>query len=385
MKAETKVIIDEKKATTNIEQLKESPIAKDDWRTHEFSHPERTIRVGTLFSGIGAFEHALQRLGLKHKIVFAGDIDDRCKKAYFANYDISEDDWFSEVEAFDATPYHGKVDVIVGGAPCQAFSIAGKQLGFEDARGTLFYEFSRVVKETEPKIFIFENVARVLTHDNGRTWNVMYSVFKELGYDIHFRVLNAKDYGIPQSRNRLFCIGFKNKRNFEYPAPIELKYVMQDFLEDYDTTRFHNDGMKVLVPDDSRIGVADGSLWDEFKFKVKPVDEKYYLSEKMCRYVLGTGTKGYTVDRETDLPIAHALLHTMACQHRSGIDNYVTHTGRLRRLTPRESLRLMGFKDSFKIVCSDTATYQQAGNSIVVDVLIALIKQLDLSKYGVAN
>ena len=195
-------------------------------------------------------------------------------------------------------------------------------------------------------------------------------------------MLNAKDYGIPQSRNRLFCIGFKNKRNFEYPAPVELKYVMQDFLEDYDTTRFHNDGMKVLVPDDSRIGVTDGSLWDEFKFEVKPVDEKYYLSEKMCRYVLGTGTKGYTVNRETDLPIAHALLHTMACQHRSGIDNYVTHTGRLRRLTPRECLRLMGFKDSFKIVCSDTATYQQAGNSIVVDVLIALIKQLDLSKYG---
>lgn len=280
--------------------------------------------IGTLFSGIGALEHALQRLGLKHRIVFAGDIDDRCKKAYLANYEISEDDWFTEVETFDATPYRGKVDVIVGGAPCQAFSIAGKQLGFEDARGTLFYEFSRVVKESQPKIFIFENVARVLKHDNGRTWNVMYGVFKELGYDIHFRVLNAKDYGIPQSRNRLFCIGFKNKRNFEYPAPIELKYVMQDFLEDYDTTRFHNDGMKVIVPDDSRIGVADGSRWDEFKFEDKPVDEKHYLSEKMCRYVLGTGTKGYTVDRETDLPIAHALLHTMACQHRSGIDSYVT-------------------------------------------------------------
>lgn len=116
------------------------------WIEREFSHPERTIRLATSFSGIGAIEYAIRRLGLKSKIVFAGDIDANCKKSYFANYDIKEEQWHTDIHEFDATPYKGKVDLFVGGAPCQAFSIVGEQLGFEDTRGTLFREFARVVK-----------------------------------------------------------------------------------------------------------------------------------------------------------------------------------------------------------------------------------------------
>ena len=111
------------------------------WRDLEFSHLERTVRIGTVFSGIGAIEHAFQRLKLKHKIVFAGDIDEKCKKSYFANYDISEENWFSDIKDFDARKYLGQVDFIVGGAPCQAFSMVGRRLGFEDTRGTLFFVF----------------------------------------------------------------------------------------------------------------------------------------------------------------------------------------------------------------------------------------------------
>ena len=208
------------------------------WKDLEFSHPERTVRIGTVFSGIGAIEHAFQRLNLRHKIVFAGDIDDKCKMSYFANYEISEDNWFSDIREFDAKPYKGKVDFIVGGAPCQAFSMVGRRLGFEDARGTLFYEFARVVKETQPKLFLFENVRGLLNHDKGRTWRVMHDIFEELGYDVKFRVLNSCDYGIPQHRERIYCLGFKNKTDFKFPAPIDLEYRMYDFLEDYIDTKY---------------------------------------------------------------------------------------------------------------------------------------------------
>lgn len=108
------------------------------WTERQFSHPERKIRLATSFSGIGAIEHAFQRLGLNTEIIFAGDIDDKCKKSYFANYDIDESRWHSDIQSFDATPFKGKVDIFVGGAPCQAFSMVGKRKGFEDTRRNAF-------------------------------------------------------------------------------------------------------------------------------------------------------------------------------------------------------------------------------------------------------
>lgn len=142
------------------------------WVYRPFSYPNRTVRLATSFSGIGAIEYALKRLGVKTKIVFAGDINKNCKAEYFANYNIEEDQWHTDIHDFDATPYRGKVDLFVGGAPCQAFSIVGDQRGFEDTRGTLFREFARVVKECQPKVSIFENVQGLFKHDNGKTWKV---------------------------------------------------------------------------------------------------------------------------------------------------------------------------------------------------------------------
>ena len=391
-----------------------------DWREKSFLFPNKTIRIGTLFSGIGAIEHAFQRLKLKTQIVFAGDIDSKCKQSYFANYDISKDQWFDDVREFDATPYQGKVDFIVGGAPCQAFSMVGRRLGFEDARGTLFYEFARVIKETQPKVFLFENVKGLINHDKGRTWKIIHSIFKELNYDIHFRVLNSKDYGIPQHRERIYCLGFKVPTSFAFPAPISLQYQMYDFLEDYIDTKYflkekgikfvtsHKNRLKSYTQINGDIALCqkrnqqfnwhgdfvyhpDSELtetderFDEFIFDVRDVEEKYYLSEKVAKYVLTSGTKSFKTSIETDLEIARPLLQSMHKMHRAGIDNYVTHKGRIRKLTPRECLRLMGFKDSFKIVVSDTSTYQQAGNSIVVDVLIAILKQMDITQYGIES
>ena len=418
---QVKKIIKEKADKTEYRKLEQSPISsKPNWRTMQFSHPEREIRIGTLFSGIGAIEHAFQRLRLNHKIVFAGDIDVNCKKSYFANYSIKEEDWFTDIRDFDAKKYAGKVDFVIGGSPCQAFSMVGHRLGFEDARGTLFYDFARVIKETKPKLFLFENVQGLLTHDNGRTWNVMHDIFEELGYDVHFRVLNSKDYGIPQHRERVYCLGFRRKTNFLYPAPIPLEYKMYDFLEDYIDTKYflkekgikfvtsHKNKEKCYTQINGDVALCqkrnqqfnwhgdfvfhpltkDELLeddYDEFIFDVKDVEEKYYLSEKVAKYVLAGGTKNFKTSTQTDLDVARPLLQSMHKMHRAGVDNYVTHKGRIRKLTPRECLRLMGFKDTFKIVVSDTSMYQQAGNSIVVDVLIALLRQLDITKYGNGN
>ena len=412
-----KKIVKARSAAIENTQFVPEELSDLQWKDLEFSNPDAMIRIGTVFSGIGAIEHAFQRLRLNHKIVFAGDIEENCRKSYFANYDIAEEDWFTDVRESDASKYKGKVDFVIGGAPCQAFSMVGKRLGFEDARGTLFYEFARVIKETEPKVFLFENVKGMLNHDGGRTWQVIHDIFEELGYDVHFRVLNSRDYGIPQNRERLFCLGFRKPTEFKFPAPIELEYRMYDFLEDFVDTKYflREKGVKFVTSHKNREKsytqvngdialcqkknqqfnwhgdfvyhpvAADETFeeaFDEFVFDVKDVEEKYYLSEKVAKYVLAGGTKTFRTSTKTDLDVARPLLQTMHKMHRAGVDNYVTHKGRIRKLTPRECLRLMGFKDSFKIVVSDTALYQQSGNSIVVDVLIAILKQMDITKYG---
>ncbi|MEG1089528.1 MAG: DNA (cytosine-5-)-methyltransferase [Bacteroidales bacterium] len=412
------------KSTKVYKELEETPqvvadsslfeYTQEDWRNKEFAFPERQIRLATCFSGIGAIEQAFKRLKLNHKIVFAGDIDDKCKKSYLANYDLNEENWHSDIHDFNANKYLNQVDLLVGGAPCQAFSMVGKRLGFEDTRGTLFYEFARVIKGCQPKIFLFENVRGIINHDKGNTWMVIKNVFEDLGYDIHEQILNSKDYGIPQNRERMYCLGFKNKTTFEYPLPINLEYVMYDFLEDYFSDKYFlkEKGIKFVTNSKNKNKcytqingevqlcqkrnqqfnwhgdfvfhpAASEEDFDEFIFEVKDVEEKYYLSDKVAKYVLSSGTKGFKTSTKTDLDVARPLLQSMHKMHRAGIDNYVTHKGRIRKLTPRECLRLMGFRDDFNIVVSDTSLYQQAGNSIVVDVLIAILKQLDITKYGI--
>jgi DNA (cytosine-5)-methyltransferase 1 len=387
----------------------------DEWVRNKFENKNATIRVGTLFSGIGAIEHALERLKLKTEIVFAGDIDPFVKNAYFANYDISEKAWHDDVQEFSAKKYKYKVDLLVGGSPCQSFSMAGKRGGMEDTRGTLFYDFARIIQECKPKVFIFENVRGLVNHDKGNTWRVIQNVFNDLGYSINSKILNSSNYGIPQSRNRIFVVGFR-KRNtdFLFPKPIKLQKTMQDFLEDHTDSKYFlgEKGVKFVTKitnQNKHYTQINGDIalcqkanqqtnwhgdfifeeiekkleYDEFIFDVNEVDKKYYLSKTVKDYVLKSGTKNYKAAPGTDPEIARTLLQSMHKMHRSGVDNYVTHhKGRIRRLTPRECLRLMGFRDSFKIAISDTQTYRQAGNSIVVDVLIALLRQMDITKYG---
>lgn len=277
------------------------------WNERVFSHPERTIRVGTAFSGIGSPEMALERLGLKHQILFACDINKSAKKSYLANYAVK--DWWDDVKTLDATRYKGMIDLFVAGVCCQPWSLAGDLKGLDDERGQLFYEFVRVICECAPKVWIFENVDNILHHKTEKdgkevlSWSILMNDLQAkieeagLRYNIHYRVLDASDYGVPQHRERVFCIGFLDdggdgKDDFLFPAPIKLKNKVENYLDD----------------------LADGD----------------------------------------------------------------------RDLTARERISLMGFPKSFKQVVSDAQFSKQAGNSIVVDVMMALYKQMDITKYGIA-
>lgn len=329
----------------------------------------------------------------------------KVRASYMANYDINEDNYHWNIAFLDGKQYDGNVDLFVGGSPCQSFSFVGKQRGLDDTRGTLFYEYARLIDEIRPKVFIYENVRAVISHDGGKTWEKMQQVFSELDYNFSWKVLNARDYGIPQNRERLFVVGFRNDlkldEEFSFPEAINLEKKMQDFLLDNAPGGYFlpEKGVDFVTSEKNlskRFTQIDGEVqlcqkknqqfnWHgDFVFQSEedaeknhiPDLEKYYLSEKVRKYVLSTGTKNFYSKPETDLEVARPLLTTMHKMHRAGVDNYVTTEGRLRKLTPRECLRLMGFSDSFKIVVSDTSMYQQAGNSIVVDVLINIMEQI---------
>lgn len=400
----------------------------------------KKIKLATVFSGIGAIEHAMERMNVPYEIVFAADNGDIelpeseseikselakiptrigkkkyvdslysrsrktnfVQKTYFANYPINEDRYYQDVRFIDGYDYENNVDIFVGGSPCQSFSMVGKRGGFEDTRGTLFYEFARLVSEIKPKVFVYENVKGVLSHDNGNTWEIMKNVFDELGYTWNFEILNAKNYGIPQNRERIFVVGFLDEKvgnQFNFPQKVKLNKVMSNFLENNVAEKYYlgRKGIEFVTSKknlnkqytqiNGEIGLCQKAN-QQFNwhgdFRFEPIDsengsqieEKYFLSEKLVNYVMATGTKGFYSKPEIDLDIARPLLSTMTKMHRAGVDNYVTTQGRIRKLTPRECLRLMGFCDSFKIIVSDTQVYKQAGNSIVVDVLMHLLTKI---------
>lgn len=373
----------------------------------------KNITLATVFSGIGSPEQALIRLGVPHKVLFACDNGERLievdyeaemkhvktlstpqqkreyvdkiyasrtrqtnyvQQSYLANYEIEDNNFYQDVILLDGTDYKGKVNLFVGGSPCQSFSIAGARGGFEDTRGTLFFEYCRLVKEIQPEVFIYENVYGVLTHDKGKTWETMQNVFSELGYHYSWQILDARDFGIPQGRRRLFVVGFKSKEcyeRFSFPDKIKLEEcplpTMQSMLEE---------NMAV-----GSMRSIDGQLKAINNQKGEP-EERYYLSQKLVDYVLAPGTKNFMhYDAKTDLPIARALVKNMGNTYRASVNNYVhTNTkagkGRLRHLTMREVHRLMGYPDSYKIVVSKAQAYKQAGNSIVVDVMMNIEKQI---------
>ena len=364
------------------------------------------IRLATVFSGIGAVEFALRRMNINHEIVFACDNGERevsydknktfeeiknlssqlekkeyvdklydkltrktnfVEKSYLANYNININCFYQDVQLLDGRDYLGKVDLFVGGSPCQSFSSVGHQAGLDDVRGTLFYEYARLVSEIQPKVFIYENVRNLLNHNMGRTWKTIKEVFDSLGYTISYGILNAADYGIPQNRRRLFVVGTKNGVKVNMPPQKKiLDYKMKDFsINNCSEGNFTFDSSGELV-----VKKVDGYP-----------DEKYTLTPKLYNYVMKRGTKSFSQKPEINKDIARTLLKTMGNRHRAGIDNYLSFDGTedqgsVRMLTEREAHRLMGFTDDYRIIVSRSKAYKQDGNSIVVDVLMALLREI---------
>lgn len=352
------------------------------------------LKMATVFSGIGSPEWALKRAGIDYKIVFACDNGERelketkeeilkameglldkekkyfidnlydktgkqnfMQQSYLANYEINDDDFYQDIRFLDGKKYKNQVDLFIGGSPCQSFSISGKRLGFEDTRGTLFYEFARLVNEIQPKVFIYENVPGMLSHDNGNTWKVISSVFDQLGYKWKLFKLCAKDYGIPQNRTRIYVVAFRNNLNILPPNDIPkqvLKKKVKDFLE-------------------------------------KKVDYSYYHGEKGFKWITKPLSLKKRVSINSDIARTQAANQQfnwcgdMVFEKYDAKRNYPSNVfigeykgqkGVARKLTPRECLRLMGYDDDFKIVVPDQQMYRQSGNSIVVNVLEAIIKEI---------
>lgn len=352
------------------------------------------IKIATVFSGIGAFEQALLKLSIPYDIVFACDTGERyvdfdfekmsnetlklsneerekviskiyekskkknyVKEAYFANYSILNDRWFTDIRFINGNEYRNEVDIFVGGSPCQSFSAIGKRGGLEDARGTLFYDYARLIKEIQPKVFIFENVPGMLNHDNGNTWKIIRSVFESLGYKLHYDILNSIDYGIPQDRKRLFVIGFKNHSiNFVFPPKVDLETTMFDYLEPSVDPK-HYLGKK------------------GFEFVTNP---KYKSRARVNRNVIQTEKANQQFNWNGDFVFEelNSKKHTPKILERAYVGNWNGKRGVCRQLSYRECMRLMGFPDSYKIVVPNVPAYRQAGNSIVVNVLEAVVSKI---------
>ena len=299
------------------------------------------MRVVSLFSGIGGLDKGFVDAG--YDVVWANDFDRYAVETYKANY--SNEIVLGDINEIplESIPV---CDVIIGGFPCQPFSMMGEQRGFEDARGTLFFRIVEIIKHKidcgqKPKAIILENVKALKTHDQGRTFSTIKRILEnDLGYKVYDKILNSADYGVPQTRNRTYIVCFSNMNaDYSFPEKVELTYYLQDVLE-------------------------------------KNVDNKYFLSEKILPTILSNGTGGYNAKSEIDLKIARPLCATMAKMHRACQDNYVTQKKRVRRLTPRECARLQGFSDDFVIPVSDCQAYKQFGNAVTVNVSRAVAESV---------
>jgi DNA (cytosine-5)-methyltransferase 1 len=294
-----------------------------------------------LFCGIGGFHlaatMACQDRGKTAQCVFASDIDPDSQKAYATNFGIIPRGDITQVDVSDI-PEH---DILFGGFPCQAFSICGDRKGFEDARGTLFFEIARILSVRRPAAFVLENVKQLRGHDGGKTLSVILRSLNSIGYTVDWRILNALDFGLPQKRERIFIVGFREPHDFVWPAGDFPRKTLLEILEcEEDISDFYRASPKIRQ---SRLQKREGKKeWDE-----------------------------PTIWHENKGGNISALPYS--CAMRAGASyNYLLVNGE-RRLTEREMLRLQGFPDEFKVVCGYHATRKQAGNSVAVSCVKAVV------------
>lgn len=309
---------------------------------------KETPRTLDLFAGIGGVRIGFERAGFQ--TVFANDFEKKCKYTYDANFSkaklVVED--LTKIDAKDLPEF----DFLLGGFPCQAFSIAGYRHGFKDekGRGNLFFDIARILDERKPKGFLLENVKNLKTHDGGNTFKVIKQTLKELGYSIKYKVLNSMEYGnVPQNRERIFIVGFKDSaicEKFEFPDPVPLTNNIEGILEDVVEDKYYYNGKP---------------LYERLK---NDVTEKNKVYQWRRQYV-----------RENKKGVSPTLTANMGM---GGHNVPIIYDGKgIRKLTPRECARIQGFPDSFVLPkIADSALYKQIGNSVSVPVIERIAKEI---------
>ena len=335
----------------------------------------RTIKVGSDFSGVGAFDYAIGRVakkkGFNVQNIYACDMDKYARISYIENH--GEPQYYPK-DVYERDIPDQSLDLYMTSPPCQAFSLSGKRLGKKDKRGILFFNSHEFIKKNKPRFFIFENVKGLLSDDSGRTFSewinmlggksinglpILFPYMDSVAYHVYWKVLNSKEHGVPQNRERIFIIGIRDDQDNDFKFPVEelLTNRLKDILE-------------------------------------SEVDKKYFLTDEMmskimidtCRVKSATA-HGYEIATDDDsinfsVPnsdtrrgrVGKGVAQTLDTQCNQGI--FEGH--KIRRFTPRECFRLQDFPDSFKFVVSDSQLYKQAGNSITVRVLEKIITNLSL-------
>ena len=299
------------------------------------------LRAIDLFCGIGGIRTGFQQAFRNNiEFVFSSDIDKFARQTYKDNYGEEPFGGITKIDEKDIPNF----DILLAGFPCVAFSNAGLRKGFEDTRGTLFFDVARIIKYHTPQIVFLENVKGLVNHDKGNTFKVIKNTLEDLGYSVNHKVLNAKDFGLPQNRERIFIVCFRNSVNFEFPTPPKTPTRLGDILET-------NVEEKYTISD---------KLWEGHQRRKAKHNSK------------GNGF-GYCLFAK-DSPYTSTI---SARYYKDGSEILIEQQGTPpRKLTPREAARLQGFPDSFKITSSDAQSYKQFGNSVSVPVIQKIAEKI---------
>ena len=405
----------------------------------------KTIKVGSDFSGVGAFNQALTRLGIEYQEVYACDMDKYARQTFIHNYGEPK---YYPLNVYDREIPSESLDIYMTSPPCQAFSMAGKRLGKEDKRGILFFNSLEFIQVNKPRFFIFENVKGLLSDDGGKTFSewvnmlggksvngnpVIFAYDDSVPYHLYWKVLNAKEHGVPQNRERVFLIGIKDDQDNTFRWPVEehltkrLKNVLEQKVDDkyflseknvknliiYNERQIENErGFSAKFRDVNEIKIMDalkvGGGGKDDLIKIKSATSKGYeeategdsinFSVPNSETRIGRVGKGVAQTLDTGcnqgviqlnnpkhsqqrIYSTSGISPTLSAGSNGGGQNpckHLTNDYKIRRLTPRECFRLMDFPDTFTWPVSDSQAYKQAGNSIVVRVLEKIIKNLPL-------
>jgi len=304
------------------------------------TYMERGFRTLDLFAGVGGIRLGFENAGFK--TIFANDFDKTCKDTYDLNFKepklTIKDIW--ELDLNDIPDF----DILLGGFPCQAFSIAGYRKGFEDKRGNLFFRIKEILEERKPEAILLENVKNLKGHDKGRTFKIIKETLEKLGYHLKVEVLNSMEYGnIPQNRERIFIVGFLDKKKaeaFEFPEPIKLTKSFREFVSNEAEDKYYYN---------------DKPLYERIKNDVNSENSVYQWRRQYVR-----------VNKKGVVPTLTANMGTGG----HNVPIIKNHKG-IRKLTPKETFMLQGFPKGFKLPknLADSKLYHQAGNSVVVPVV----------------